>query len=302
MVNVVVMGLRPLGLLATASALAAALSMPLAFAQQPEGEPFSTEIRLVKEGLYVIPGYDGVTGGNVAVRVTDAGVLIVDDRLPPSSAEIATQVRAVTAQPIRYVVSSHHHADHTGGHTEFIDVAEIVAHENNRINMIRGELASPPRFVFADRAAVFLGGAEVQVLYLGRGHTNGDAVTLFPDLKVVHTGDLVVWGKRSSDGTQLTPAVDRENGGSLNEWVGTLEKLLRLDFDLAIPGHGPVITKNDIRVYYSNIVTLRQRLVELVKAGGTRADLDTKLRTDDLGWVFAPRRLDRLWDEFAGAR
>ena len=116
-------------LVIASSVVVTAIAVPLAVRQQPQGDPFSTEIRAVKDGLYVIPGYDGaVTGGNVAVRVTNEGVIIVDDRLPPSSAQIAGKVRSVTAQPIRYMVSSHHHGDHTGGHPEFIKVAEIIAH------------------------------------------------------------------------------------------------------------------------------------------------------------------------------
>jgi len=250
----------------------------------------------------VIPGYDGaVTGGNVAVRVTSEGVVIVDDRLPPSSAEIAGKVRSVTPQPIKYVFSSHNHGDHTGGHPEFIKVAEIIAHRNNRANMVRGQQSALPRVVFADQASVFLGGVETQALYLGRGHTDGDAVTYFPDLRAVHTGDLVVWGKRT-DGSQLTPYVDRRNGGSLNEWVGTVEKLLQIDFDVAIPGHGPVLTKDQVRTYHRNLITLRQRLSDLVKSGGSRKDLDTKLKTDDLNWPFPPERLDELWNEFGAPR
>jgi cyclase len=280
----------------------AALAAPVLSRQQPQGDPFSTEIRKVKDGLFVIPGYDGaVTGGNVAVRVTNDGVIIVDDRLPPSSAQIAAKVRSVTPQPIRYVVSSHHHGDHTGGHPEFIKVAEIVAHRNNRANMVRGTQAALPRVVFADQMSVFLGSVEVQALHLGRGHTDGDAVTYFPDLRTVHTGDLVVWGKRT-DGTQLTPFVDRRNGGSLNEWVGTIEKLLAIDFDAAIPGHGPVLTKDQVRTFHRGLVTLRQRLTDLIKAGATRKDLDTKLKADDLNWPFPPERLDDLWNEFGTSK
>ena len=139
--------MQHLRLIVTLSLVAAALStIPFAAGQQPTGDPFSTEIRKVKDGLYVIPGYDGaVTGGNVAVRVTSEGTIIVDDRLPPSSAEIAGKVRSVTSQPIRYVLSTHGHGDHTGGHPEFIKVAEIVAHRNNRANMVRSKLAAPPR-------------------------------------------------------------------------------------------------------------------------------------------------------------
>jgi cyclase len=232
-----------------ALAAIAAAAIPFAASQQPTGEPFSTEIRKIKDGLYVIPGYDGaVTGGNVAVRVTSEGTIIVDDRLPPSSAEIASKVKSVTPQPIKYVLSTHGHGDHTGGHPEFIKVAEIIAHRNNRANMLRSRLPAPPRVVFSDQAAVFLGGVEVQAIHMGRGHTNGDAVIYFPDLRTVHTGDLVVWGKRT-DGSTLTPFVDRASGGSLVEWITTLDGVLKLDFDTAIPGHGPVLTKENIRSF-----------------------------------------------------
>ena len=282
-------------LVLTATALA---TIPFAASQQPSGDPFSTEIRKVKDGLFVIPGYDGaVTGGNVAVRVTSEGTIIVDDRLPPSSAEIAGKVKSVTPQPIKYVLSTHGHGDHTGGHPEFIKVAEIIAHRNNRANMIRSKLAAPPRVVFSDQAAVFLGGIEVQAMHFGRGHTNGDAVIYFPDLRTVHTGDLVVWGKRT-DATILTPFVDRASGGSLAEWITTLEGVLKLDFDTAIPGHGPVLTKENVRTFRQNLITLRQRMTDAVKSGVKKEELGKKLKTDDLGWPFPPERLNELWDEF----
>ena len=295
--------MRHLRLLVALSLAAAALStIPFAAGQQPTGDPFSTEIRKVKDGLYVIPGYDGaVTGGNVAVRVTSEGTIIVDDRLPPSSAEIAGKVRSVTSQPIKYVLSTHGHGDHTGGHPEFITVAEIVAHRNNRANMLRSKLAAPPRLVFTDQAAVFLGNVEAQAIHLGRGHTNGDAVIYFPDLRTIHTGDLVVWGKRT-DGSVLTPFVDRASGGSLVAWITTLDGVLKLDFDTAIPGHGPVLTKDNIRTFHRNLVTLRQRMTDVVKAGAKKEELGAKLKTDDLGWPFPPERLNELWDEFGAGR
>ena len=279
-----------------------ALAVPLAIGQQPQGEPFSTAIRSVKDGLYVIPGYDGaVTGGNVAVRVTTEGVIIVDDRFPPQSGEIVGKVRSVTSQPIRYVLSTHHHGDHSGGHPEFIKFAEIIAHRNARENMVKGKQMAPPRLVFTDQTAVFLGGVEVQAIHLGRGHTNGDAVVYFPDSRTVHTGDLVVWGKRT-DGTSLTPFVDRANGGSLVQWITTLDKLLLLDFDVAIPGHGPVLRRDDVRVFHQRLVTLRQRMTDVVRSGAKKDELGSKLKTDDLSWPFPQARLDELWDEFGTGR
>ena len=197
------------------------------------------------------------------------------------------------------MLSTHGHGDHTGGHPEFIKVAEIIAHRNNRANMIRSKLAAPPRVVFSDQAAVFLGGVEAQAVHFGRGHTNGDAVIYFPDLRTVHTGDLVVWGKRT-DGTILTPFVDRASGGSLTEWITTLDGALKLDFDTAIPGHGPVLTKDNVRTFHRNLVTLRQRITDVVKAGVKPEEFGAKLKTDDLGWPFPPERLKELWDEFGG--
>src|ERR1700752_3188276 len=152
----------------------AALAAGATAGQQPKGEPFSTAIMKLKDGLYVIPGYDGaVTGGNVDVRVTNEGVIIVDDKFPPASTEIVPKVRSVTSQPIKYVLSTHNHGDHTGGHPEFIKTAEIIAHRNARENMVKGKQAAPPRIVFNDQAELFLGGVQVQARYLGRGHTNG---------------------------------------------------------------------------------------------------------------------------------
>ena len=270
--------------------------------QQPSGDPFSTAIRQVKPGLYVIPGYDGqVTGGNTAVRVTSEGVVIVDDRFPPASNEIVPKVKSVTPQPIKYVLSTHSHNDHTGGHPQFIATAEIIAHANNRANMVRNKQAAPPRIVFNDRAEVFLGGAEIQMFYFGRGHTNGDAVIYFPDLKTVHTGDLVLWGKRT-DNSILTPFSDSDNGGSLIEWIPTLDKLLAIDFDTAIPGHGPVLTKNDVQAFREKMATLQQRIGDLVRSGVAKKDLGARLKTDDLGWPFPQARLDMMYEEFASAR
>jgi len=144
---------------------------------------------------------------------------------------------------------------------------------------------------------VFLGGVEVQAFYFGQGHTDGDAVIYFPDRRTVHTGDLVVWGKRT-DGSQLTPYVDRRNGGSLAGWTRTLDGVLQLDFDSAIPGHGPVLTKDQVRTFRQNLAALQQRIAAIVKPGMTRADFGATLKTDDLNWPFPSERVDELWNEF----
>ena len=294
--------LSPRPLLAVALCAAAVAATAARGGQQPSGEPFSTAIREVKPGLYVIPGYDGATsGGNVAVRVTGEGTIIVDDKFPPTSSEIVPKVRSVTPQPIKYVLSTHHHGDHSGGHPEFIATAEIVAHRNARANMVKNKLAAPPRVVFADEASVFLGGVEVRAIHMGRGHTDGDAVIYFPDLRTIHTGDLVVWGKRS-DGSVLTPFADAANGGTLVEWIPTLDRVLEIDFDVAIPGHGPLLSKDDVRTYRRKLETLRQRMTDAIKSGMPKGDVGTRLDLADLGWPFPQARLDALYDEVNARR
>jgi cyclase len=268
--------------------------------QQPKGEPFSTEVMKLKDGLFVIPGYDGAaTGGNVAVRVTNEGAIIVDSKLPALYGDIIAKVKSVTTQPIKYVLNTHQHGDHTGSNLQFLASAEILMHRNARENMLAAKLPGPGRIVYTDQQSVFLGGVEVQMRYVGRGHTNGDSVIYFPDLRTVHTGDLVVWGKRSQ-GTTLTPVMDYGAGhGSGKEWAGTLDKLLTIDFDTAIPGHGPVLTKDQVRLFRNKMQTLNDRMVALIRAGGTKANIGSKIKVDDLGWPFEPTALYGLYDELS---
>ena len=260
------------------------------------------QISEVMDGLYVIPGFDGgQSGGNVAVRVTDEGVIIVDDKFPYSFDFITEQVRKITDQPIKYVLNTHHHDDHSGSNADFLPTAEVIAHKNARANIVRNNQPGPPRVIFADETAVFLGGAEVQMFHFGRGHTNGDAVAYFPDLRTVHTGDLIVFGQRL-DGSTLSPFWDFGNGGSVLEWPATLTGLLALDFDTVIPGHGPLLTKDDVRIFRGKMEIVIDRVRTEIAAGATRDDIGSRVDTADLDWPLAPSRFRNVFDELTGAQ
>ncbi len=254
-------------------ALAAAAAIVVT-GQQPE----TLSVTPVKDGLYYING----VGGNVGVRVTSDGVILVDDKFPRNVEQIQARVREVTDQPIRYIINTHHHGDHAGGNVGFIDDAEIIAHENARKNMVRGEQDAPPRIVFTDQTAVHLGGIEVRAHHLGRGHTNGDAVVYFPDLRTVHAGDLL---------HGIAPFIDYANGGSSKEWISTLEGILELDFDTAIPGHGSLMTRTDIEAFRDQFLAVRERMRELVESGVTKEDAAARIVTDELSWTMAPNGL-----------
>ena len=258
-------------------------------------------IREIVDGLYLIPGFDGgQSGGNVAVRVTDGGVIVVDNKFPYSFDFITEQIANVTSQPIRYVLNTHHHDDHSGSNADFMDSADVIAHKTARINIIRNEQPGAPRLVFTDETAVFLGGAEVQMHHFGRGHTNGDAVAYFPDLRIVHTGDLFIYGQRL-DGSTLSPFWDFGNGGSVLEWPATLSGILTLDFDMVIPGHGSIMTRADIRTFRTKLETVINRVREEIANGATRADIASRVDTSDLDWPLAPVRIQNVFDELTAA-
>ena len=276
------------------------------FAQSPTPDELvaMTAIRPVsgKNGLYVIPGYDGgTTGGNVAVRVTNDGVILVDNKFPHSFEMISAEVQKVTSLPIKYVLDTHHHDDHSGSNADFMAVGEVIAHKNTRGNIVRNNQPGAPRIVFRDETAVFLGGVEAQAHHFGRGHTNGDAVIFFPDLKTVHTGDLFIWGERS-DGSTLSPFMDYNNGGSGLDWPATLDGVLELDFDTVIPGHGPVLTKDEVRTFRNRMQTLQDRMRSAIEAGASRDDIPDRVNTADLNWPFRPAALQAFYDEVAAAQ
>ena len=262
-------------------------AVAIAVGQQPS-LPLGMEE--VKEGLYVITG----SGGNVAARVTSDSVVLVDDKFERNHDDITRLVGEVSDRPIAYVIGTHHHGDHMGGNALFATHAEIIAHANARVHMLADGQPAPPRVVFRRTTSLFVGNIEIRAHHFGRGHTDGDAVVEFPDLQTIHTGDLFVEG---------TPFIDYANGGNSKEWVDALGKVLELDFDTVIPGHGPVMVKTDVQRFRDKLVTLRARMSQLIDRGVLKEDVSSHLHTDDLDWPLAPdglfvsRSLSGFYDE-----
>ncbi len=228
-------------------------------------------LQKVTENLYVLIG----DGGNAAFMPTSEGVILVDDKFAQDGPQIVAKVKSVTDKPIRYVLNTHQHGDHTGGNEALLAAnAEIVIQKNARANMVTNKQPGLPHITFSDESQVFLGGKEVLARHLGRGHTNGDAVIYFPSERVLHTGDLLVAG---------APFCDTANGGSIKEWDQTLQKALQYDFDTVIPGHGPVMKRADLEKYVHTVATIRDR-VKQACAGGA-ADAVQRIDLKDMGFT-----------------
>ncbi len=255
---------------------------------QNQKAPRPLHIEKVRGDLYMISG----EGGNVAVEVTNEGVILGDNMFDRNHDDILAQVKSVTDKPIKYVFNTHYHDDHSGGDAKMLPFAEIIAHRNLRANLVEkkqpyyedtpGTPIGLPQVTFSDEASVHLGGKEVRALYFGRGHTNGDAIIYFPDEKTIQTGDLFL-ARTGPAAQRLFIFIDYAHGGSLFEWTRTLDRVLTLDFDKVIPGHGPVSTRADVAKFRSDLEAMRTRLIGLIKQGKSRDDIVNTLESD-YGW------------------
>src|SRR5689334_20504916 len=150
----------------------------IAWSQQPR-QPLTME--KVSANLWVIMG----NGGNVAVMPTAEGVILVDDKFAQDAADIVAKVKTISDKPIRYVMNTHQHGDHTGGNEAALAAgAEVIITKQARANMVAGKMPGLPRITFTDESQLFLAGNQVVAKYVGRGHTNGDAVIYFPGERV----------------------------------------------------------------------------------------------------------------------
>jgi cyclase len=269
----------------------------VAYTQTPQGKqapaqtkaPAPFNLIKVADDLYVI---DGGGAGNVAVYITDEGVIMVDDKFEQHFDEIMANVKKVTNQPVKYILSTHYHADHSGGNTRWSSIAEIISTRNAHDGIVQHKQSNAPdnmipaRVTFTQETDLFLGGKEVRAKYYGRGHTNGDAFVYFPALKVLHTGDMFTSG---------TPLIDYPGGGSLLEWPKTLDTVMgdkSLDFDTVIPGHGPVSKKADLLTYRNNAEKMRTRVQTLIREGKSQDDV-AKVMTAEYNWQ--PGSLNMQW-------
>ena len=243
-------------------------------------------------GVHMLTG----AGGNIGLVVGDDAVFVVDDQFAPLTPKILAAIRAITPAPVKFVLNTHWHFDHTGGNENIGKVgALIVAHDNVRRRMSteqfiealnRREPASPraalPVVTFTDGVTFHLNGDSVVAFHVPPAHTDGDAVVFFTRANVVHMGDLFV--------SAGFPFVDRSSGGSIDGVIGAAAKVLGMTSaqTKVIPGHGPLADRTRLQAYHDMLVTMRDRMrrevaarrtIEQVLASNISAEYDTEWRS-----------------------
>ena len=212
------------------------------------------KVQKVAGTVYMLEG----AGGNIAVSVGEDGIVLVDDQFAPLASKIKDALRGITTRPIRVVLNTHWHGDHTGGNAIFGAGAPIIAHENVRKRLAAGgpkvqlgsETHGPtppaarealPIVTFQDNVSVHLNGEEIKAIHMASGHTDGDSIVYFTRSNVVHMGDDFV--------TYGFPYVDLTSGGSVKGLIAAIDKVVHdLPPDVkVIPGHGKLSTIEDMK-------------------------------------------------------
>jgi len=258
-------------------ALAAAilLTCGLAAAQDQDFSKVEIQLTRVAGNIYMLQG----AGGNIGASVGEDGIVVVDDQYAPLAEKIRAALKGITDKPVRFVINTHYHEDHTGGNALFQKDAPIIAHDNVRKRLEEGSspgnmgsikfLNKPqpkealPIISFDHDVTLHLNGEDIRALHYPHGHTDGDSIIFFPKSNVVHMGDdFVRYG---------FPFIDLNGGGSVEGMIAALEEIIpKLPADVkVIPGHGAVSNLDDVRQYVSMLKQTRAAVEAGVKQGKT---------------------------------
>jgi cyclase len=237
--------------------------------------------------VYMLTG----SGGNIGVSVGEDGMVLIDDQYAALAPKIEAALKTISTKPLRFVLNTHYHGDHTGGNEYFGRNATILAQENVRkrmkvetSNFWQKVPASPkgslPVITFNDTATVHLNGEDVRAVHFPNGHTDGDSVIWFTQSNVVHMGDDFFNG--------TFPFIDIDNGGSVKGMIAAAEKVASMipADTKVIPGHGPLGDRDSLRKF----AEMLKGVSAAVQAGLTAGKTADQMKADK---VLAP------WDAWA---
>ena len=265
-----------------------------AHAQQRNFDAVQIKVTQVAGHVYMLEG----EGGNIGVSAGDDGVFLIDDQYAPLTPKIVAAVKTISDKPIRFLINTHWHGDHTGGNENLGKAGVIiVAHDNVYKRLAAGGViellkqsyqpaskAALPVLTFSDTATLHLNDDDVTAHHLPPAHTDGDSYIRFRKANVIHTGDVFA--------AYRYPFIDTESGGSVKGVIRAIDLLLPLvnDDTKLIPGHGPLSTKKDVLADRKMIASVAERVEKMVKAGRTRDEVIAARPTREFDEVWGKAR------------
>lgn len=276
--------------------MATALMSPVFAQAAAPQEPLV--IKMVKPGFHMIIG----AGGNASARVGSNAVFLVDTKFAGGMNydHLVAEIGKLSDKPVRYVFITHNHPDHSGNIAPFVaNGVPVVGHEGLPALLAKtareGSVSAVPTVTYRDNYRAERDGLVAEAHhYAAAAHTSADTVVYFPDVRVVALGDEL---------TDLGPMPDYASGGSMGGYIASLDKVLALDFDMAVPGHGNnAFTKSEVRSFRDKTERLLNAARGLVKAGVPKEQLLEKLDIASYGWEYpgrwnAPGRAEGLYAE-----
>jgi glyoxylase-like metal-dependent hydrolase (beta-lactamase superfamily II) len=242
-------------------------------AQQADFSKVEIKVETLAPGVAVLFG----SGGNIGLSYGEDGNALVDDQYAPLTDKIVAAVKSVDPGPVKFVINTHWHRDHSGGNENLGKAgAVIVAHDNVRrrmsvdqfSNLFGATPASPkaalPVVTFGEGVTLHLNGDELQVIHVRNAHTDGDSLIYWRKAKVLHMGDVFFH--------QVSlPFIDLESGGSIDGEIAAVRKALEIAAPDAkiVPGHGPVATRAELEAYRAMLVDVRGKVAAAIAAGMT---------------------------------
>jgi cyclase len=231
-----------------------------------------TETLKIDDRFYVVLG----GGGNSAVLIGDDGVLVVDTKHFDPGRRLAQIIRTVTDKPVKVIINTHYHSDHTHGNPNYAPGTDVIAQRRTRRHLIELDRdfweVQPnwnmlPGDLLDDEKQLQFGDELIRILHPGRGHTDGDVVVCFTHRGILHTGDLFIH--------DMYPFIDLRGGGSGREWPATLDRVLAIgDVRQYIPGHGPLSTRADVVRFQGYLRSLVSQVEEMAARGRSLTDIE----------------------------
>jgi cyclase len=274
-------------------------------AAQMDFDKVEVKVHKVAGNVYMLEG----AGGNIGVSVGKDGILIVDDQYAPLAPKIQEALRSITDRPVKFVLNTHWHGDHTGGNEIFGEMAPIIAHTNTRKRLKSGAVimgrtvppAAPgalPVITFDDRLTIHLNGEDIRALHFPHAHTDGDSAVYFTQSNVVHLGDKFFSGR--------FPFIDLSSGGSVRGLIAAIEHVLKTLPAGAriIPGHGPISGPDELRTYLTMLRETAAEVEQGIRAGRSLDEMKAAkpfAKYEEWAWGFinAERYLEILYTDLS---